>query len=266
MMVVSEIKADNVLICSDLHLCPENLPITNFFCKWVLTQCDNKNINNRPEWLLILGDLFDHWIGDDLINSNKRNTFETIIYKLEKCFLTLKSLNISVGIMHGNRDFLMGDLLLGHLHAKQLDNLVKLKSPDNSSDILLVHGDELCTDDTQHQSFRKLVKTSYWQEQFKSKPIDVRQKIAKSLRTQSETKKTTKSMKIMDVNTNSADIFLAQNNANVLIHGHTHLPGKNILPSGKCRWVIPNWTVNNCGKVIGGAIKVEKNKISQIST
>lgn len=265
-MAISKIKSENVLICSDLHLCPENLEITDFFCKWILSQCDNKNSHIRPEWLLILGDLFDHWIGDDLIKSDRKNTFLSIINKLEKCFLTLKSRKISVGIMHGNRDFLMGDMLLGHLYARQLDSLVKLKSSDNKNDILLVHGDELCTDDTKHQVFRKLVKTNDWQEKFKSKPINERQKIAKSLRSQSETEKATKTMKIMDVNPNSADIFLEENNADVLIHGHTHLPGKNILPSGKCRWVIPNWTVSDCGKVTGGAIKVIKNKISQIST
>ena len=265
-MVISKIKAENVLICSDLHLCPENLAITNFFCKWVLSQCDKKTSQSRPEWLLILGDLFDHWIGDDLISSERKDAFTNIIYKLEKCFLTLKSRNIAVGIMHGNRDFLMGDQLLKHLHARQLNNLVKLRSLEKKKDILLLHGDELCTDDTKHQIFRKLVKTSEWQEKFKSKPIDERQKIAKSLRNQSETEKAKKAMEIMDINPNSADFFLANNNADVLIHGHTHLPGRNILPSGKDRWVIPNWTLSDCGKVTGGAIKVIRNKISQIST
>ena len=99
--------------------------------------------------------------------------------------------------MHGNRDFLMGEKLLKHIHAQQLDNLVKLKSSQNANDILLVHGDELCTDDTKHQIFRELVKTSHWQEQFKSKPIIERQKIANSLRSQSETEKAAKTMKIM---------------------------------------------------------------------
>ena len=265
-MIISKIKAENVLICSDLHLCPENLPITNFFCKWILSQCDKKYPRYRPDWLLILGDLFDHWIGDDLINSDRKGAFEIIINKLDKCFLTLKSLNISVGIMHGNRDFLMGEKLLKHIHAQQLDNLVKLKSSENVNDILLVHGDELCTDDTKHQIFRELVKTSQWQEQFKSKPIIERQKIANSLRGQSETEKATKTMEIMHVNPESADFFLKKNNASALIHGHTHLPGKNILPSGKYRWVIPNWTVSDCGKVNGGAIEVKQNKIRQILT
>jgi UDP-2,3-diacylglucosamine hydrolase len=265
-MMISKIEAKNVLICSDLHLSPENLIITDFFCKWIISQCKNGDDQDKPEWVLILGDLFDRWIGDDQIKSGKDAAFRNVLNKLKKCFLSLKSLNISVGIMHGNRDFLMGSELLAHIHSQQLESEVKLISSGNKSGILLVHGDELCTDDTQHQIFRKLVKTNDWQNQFKSKSLIEREKIAESLRTKSEAGKKTKSKIIMDVNPLSADIFLKKNHADVLIHGHTHLPGKNILPSGKHRWVIANWTVDNYGKVNGGAIQVKRNEITQIST
>jgi UDP-2,3-diacylglucosamine hydrolase len=265
-MVISRIKAQSVLICSDLHLSPENLTITNFFCEWLVKYCDKKNPQERPQWLLILGDLFDHWIGDDLINPKNRHSYEKVIKCLKECFFSLQTLNISIGIMHGNRDFLMGDQLLSHLHAKQLAPTVILKSNEKTYDILLVHGDELCTDDAQHQIFRNLVKTSDWQNQFKSKPLFERQKIADSLREKSEEGKKIKTAEVMDVNLKAADVLLKKNNAHVLIHGHTHLPGTNILPSGKYRWVIPNWTVDDLGKVKGGGVQIKKNIISQILT
>ena len=52
----------------------------------------------------------------------------------------------------------------------------------------------------------------------------------------------------------------------MLIHGHTHLPGKTTLPSGRLRWVIPNWTFDDYGNVQGGALYVKKNVVSQILT
>ena len=97
---------------------------------------------------------------------------------------------------------------------------------------MLVHGDELCTDDKEHQVFRKLVQTTSWKDQFKSKPIYERKKIAEQLRTKSEEGKLKKTMEIMDVNLDAIDRLLKKNNSHFLIHGHTHRPGKNILPSG----------------------------------
>lgn len=265
-MLISDIESENVLICSDLHLGPKNPTITDFFCNWALSYFQDQNLKDRPEWLLILGDLFDHWVGDDLINSSKKYEFKNAIEELKKCFLSLKELNVSVGIMHGNRDFLMGETLLSYIHAKHLAPTLKLRPVKNNHVVLLVHGDELCTDDTQHQVFRELVKTSDWQNKFKSKPLDERQKIAKSLRENSEVGKKNKALEIMDINPETADCFLQENNAHVLIHGHTHLPGKNILPSGKFRWVITNWIIDVNGKVSGGGIQVKGNEINQIFT
>ena len=265
-MTISKIKAESVLICSDLHLSPENLPIANFFCDWVTKYCLRGDLKEKPQWLLILGDLFDHWVGDDLIYSEKRYSFDKVIKSLKECFLCLKKLDISIGIMHGNRDFLMGDQLLSHIHAKQLAPMVKLQFNESKDEILLVHGDELCTDDIQHQVFRKMVQTSDWKKKFGSKPLIERQKIAGSLRASSEEGKKLKSMEIMDVNHKAVETLLKKNNAYMLIHGHTHLPGKTTLPSGRLRWVIPNWTFDDYGNVHGGALYVKRNVVSQILT
>ena len=75
-MPISRIKAETVLICSDLHLSPKNMPVTNFFCEWIIKYCGRNDLKDNPQWLLILGDLFDHWVGDDLIYSEKRYSFE----------------------------------------------------------------------------------------------------------------------------------------------------------------------------------------------
>ena len=79
---------------SDLHLERIESSITNIFTQFL----DDLNQNDS---LYILGDLFESWIGDDNVS------------KLSQCIsdrlVSLSERNISVAIMHGNRDFLIGE-------------------------------------------------------------------------------------------------------------------------------------------------------------
>ena len=49
--------------------------------------------------------------------------------------------------------------------------------------VLLMHGDLLCTDDVDYQSFRETTRDPSWRKEFLNKPISERKKIAKELRT-----------------------------------------------------------------------------------
>ena len=264
MSKVSEINAENVFLCSDLHLNPNNKMITTSFCNLLKRVCFSCRPADKPDWILILGDFFEHWVGDDLISTTNHYDYKNIIEMLKECFNEIHKLKISVGIMHGNRDFLIGSKLLNHFYACQLASSVRLTSKFKGN-ILLLHGDELCTQDTQHQEFRKLVNSLEWQSKFKSLPIDERMSIANSIRSKSEGEKKDKSLEMMDIDPQTADKFLQETNSEILIHGHTHLPGRNLLPSGKERWVIPNWTVDSLGNVCGGGIQIKNDKIVQIS-
>ena len=263
MKKISEINSEKVLICSDLHLSPKNIPITISFCNWIKKYYDQSE-NQQEGWFLILGDLFEHWVGDDLIYSSNDYEYKEIIELLRNSFQFLNNINVKIAIMHGNRDFLIGNRLLQYLHYHQLEPTIVLKS-HKALNILLVHGDELCTDDKQHQVFRQTVNSKEWQNQFFSKSIDERLELAKIYRNKSETSKKEKSSFMMDINPQAADQLLERHDSQILIHGHTHLPGHSKLPSGKNRWVIPNWTIDNVGKVRGGAIQVNKNIVTQLS-
>ena len=260
---VSRINSENVLLCSDLHLNSENFDITKTFCNWLKKNCCECSPVERPEWVLVLGDFFEHWIGDDLLLAKINYDYKDIVESIRDCFSQLRKFEVSIGIMHGNRDFLIGEKLLNYLHSYQLDSSVVLISKSIGK-ILLLHGDELCTHDTEHQIFRKLVNSREWQSKFISNPIEKRQEIANSIRKKSEFGKKEKSKHMMDIDPHTAEKFLKKNNSKFLIHGHTHLPGRSFLPSGKERWVIPNWTVDNHGRVCGGGIQIKKKEIKQI--
>jgi UDP-2,3-diacylglucosamine hydrolase len=91
--------------------------------------------------------------------------------------------------------------------------------------ILISHGDELCTDDIDYQAFRKKVRMPAWQSEFLSSPLSARKSQIELLRLQSEQEKSTKSLKIMDVNNDAVTALLRQYQyPSLFIHGHTHRP------------------------------------------
>jgi len=61
------------------------------------------------------------------------------------------------------------------------------------------------------------------------------------LRMQSEHEKSVKSMAIMDVTDADAAFLTDQLGADLLLHGHTHRPGRSVMSNGKLRWVLPDW-------------------------
>ena len=193
----------------------------------------------------------------------KQNSDISPIPQLEETFLKLKNVGIRLGIMHGNRDFLLGNDFYSRFSAKPLDPSVKLKAESENYTLLLMHGDELCTDDKQHQNFREITRNEEWKETFLNKNMEERLKIGSELRELSESAKSEKTLSLMDVNPLEVDKVLTRSGSDGMIHGHTHLPGKYLLPSGKYRWVIQDWR-NVSNSVVGGGLEVTREKISTL--
>jgi len=143
-----------------------------------------------------------------------------------------------VFFMCGNRDFLVG------LHWLQSTGVQGLQDPCvlelAKQKVLLSHGDALCIDDTDYMAFRKQVRSSAWQEAFLAKPLSERQQIAKDLRTQSKARQQ-KQTDYVDVDANTARVWLHENDCKLLIHGHTHRPASHDLGNGLSRMVLSDW-------------------------
>jgi UDP-2,3-diacylglucosamine hydrolase len=145
-------------------------------------------------------------------------------------------------IMHGNRDFLMDEELGSACNATLLEDPTMIDLYGTPT--LLTHGDTLCTDDTEYQRFRKLVRDDAWQTQFLSQPLAQRKAKIEQLRMQSESQKRSKEMALMDVNLDAVHELLRQNAYPRLIHGHTHRPAKHVhhVDGHVCkRWVLGDW-------------------------
>ena len=186
--------------------------------------------------LFILGDLFEVWVGDDALQSpiGIEHAVADLLHRA--------SARLDVFIMCGNRDFLMGEALTAGLGANLLPEQVLVTIAGRT--MLLSHGDEYCTDDVAYQQFRTMVRNPAWQSGFLAKSIPERLTLAAQARGESMVANQTKSSEIMDVNADAVAAAIRAHNVSLIVHGHTHRPGRNVLTvdGNRCeRWVLPDW-------------------------
>ena len=219
---------------SDLHL-RAGEPET--YLAW-----QNYMLNTRAQAVFILGDLFEVWVGDDVVNvvnavvpqSQSEGDFE------DRCARALKrcAAQRDVFFMHGNRDFLVGETFTRTCDVKMLDDPCVLVF--GGQRWLLSHGDALCLDDTDYMQFRSQVRSTAWQQEFLAQPLEQRKTIARQLRTRSEALKRSHSL-LIDVDAQAAAAWLKAADATHLIHGHTHRPADHPLGENLQRTVLSDW-------------------------
>jgi len=197
--------------------------------------------------LYILGDLFDYWVGDD------QPVPGPIATRLEK----LAGLPCPVYFQHGNRDFLLGEEMAARYGMKLLPEY--FQPQEFAPDLLLCHGDSLCTDDVAYQMMRKQLRDPAFQADFLAKPLPVREAIAQDLRSRSRQEASCKAEDIMDVNAQTVESVMKEQGVSVLIHGHTHRPAIHGLADDKIRAVVGDWGVH--GSLISldnGVLRLER--------
>jgi UDP-2,3-diacylglucosamine hydrolase len=221
---------NHCLFISDLHLCDSRPHITKAFIAFL----EKTAVHSQA--LYILGDLFEYWAGDDAIASGIHKSIINALHNLTRQ-------GLKVFFMHGNRDFLIGEVFAKATGVTILPDpsLVMLYGKS----ILLSHGDSLCTDDVAYQQFRSEVRSPSWNNLFLNQPLATRIAYIEQLRATSEQEKSVKSMQIMDVNKEAVDNLLRKYGyPPVFIHGHTHRPDRHIHEAdGKVceRWVLGDW-------------------------
>ncbi len=198
----------SALFISDLHLDAEHPETIRRFTTFM--QRDARSASD----LYILGDLFEAWIGDD--DDDPR--LEPIVAALHE----ITSSGVRCAVMHGNRDFLIGERFCAATGCRLLGDHERIEI--NGEPVLLTHGDLLCTDDTRYQALRGQLRSPAWQGEFLAKPVADRRKIATDLRQMSATEIAAKSEYIMDVNQATVERTMREFDVRRLLHGHTHRP------------------------------------------
>ena len=213
-------------LISDLHLQASEIAT---FEAW-----RNYMARTPADAVLILGDLFEVWVGDD---AAAQDPF------LQSCAEVLRQTaqRAHVAFMPGNRDFLVGPDFLGGCGVATLTDPTLLELGQQR--ILLSHGDALCLDDEPYQAFRLQARSPEWQLAFLAKPLAERQEFARSLRALSESQKH-EGMTFADADVEMSLFWLAHAQADGLVHGHTHRPADHVLGPAK-RHVLSDWSLDH---------------------
>ncbi len=217
------------LFIADLHLTESRPDITACFYSFL-----EEHVTSNCDALYILGDFFEVWIGDDEQSALQ----QTIANKLNY----ISSNICPVFFIHGNRDFLLGKKYATQcgmtlLPEEQLINLY-------GEQALIMHGDQLCTQDIKYQKFRKQSRSKWWQCIMLNLPLFLRKRIARNARMKSKESQQGVDLNLLDVVQHDVEVVMDKYDVNLLIHGHTHRPATHnftAYKNSKTRIVLGDW-------------------------
>ncbi|WP_100642910.1 UDP-2,3-diacylglucosamine diphosphatase [Alteromonas facilis] len=192
---------------SDLHLGEDFPQITACFEKFMQEKAP------QADALYVLGDLFEVWIGDD--NVTPFNTHIAEVFKAT-------SKTTPIYFIHGNRDFAIGKAFAAKAGFTILDEQTVIDLYGTPA--LLLHGDEMCTDDIEYQKFRQRARTRWWQTLMGALPLSIRRYLADRGRKKSKANKMRLAADIMDVAQSAVEETFLRHEVSLMIHGHTHRP------------------------------------------
>src|SRR6185436_20615564 len=196
------------LFASDLHLDSEAPWAIDAFLAFLAGPA------RSAEALYLLGDLFEVWVGDDDDSPDHARTCDGL--------KALADSGVAVYVIHGNRDFLLGEDFERRTGVKLLPDpvLVDLYGVPT----LLSHGDVFCTEDPAYQQLRSIVRRPRFQQRFLTLPLASRRTLASAARAGSKAHTERTIPTIMDVNPEAVTRAFRATGARRLIHGHTHRP------------------------------------------
>jgi len=216
------------LFIADLHLSAERPDTLMLFLRFLQERAC------RADALYILGDLFDAWIGDD--------DDAPLAGQVRAGLRALSDSGTALYLQHGNRDFLLGEQFLADTGAQLLDETAVVDLDGHPT--LLMHGDLLCSDDTDYQQARLMLRSPAFIQDFLSRPLAERSALAAEYRQRSGEATSLKAEDIMDVNPLTVADYLRHHDVDRLIHGHTHRPGHHhhtVNGQSAERWVLGEW-------------------------
>ncbi|WP_294947314.1 UDP-2,3-diacylglucosamine diphosphatase [Sulfurivirga sp.] len=220
-------KKPFTLIAGDIHLQTDpDHPVNRAFLAFLAGQA------READTLYLIGDLFERWVGDDI-------GLEEYAFAIE-ALRGLTASGTEVKLLYGNRDFLMREAFWDVTGVQPLPEVVRTRL--HGHEVILCHGDELCTLDADYQKVRRRLRSRFVQWLFLKMPAERRRAIGQRLRDRSREETANKPAEWMDVDeTTVLAWFDAWPEARHLIHGHTHRPAHHAYPNGRHRWVVGDW-------------------------
>ncbi len=236
------------LFIADLHLSDDTPALNRLFLQFLQEQ------QGRADALYILGDLFEVWLGDDILSNIAVEAAAAL-----KAF----GRTAPVYFICGNRDFLFGQDYAERAGITLLPDIREIEL--YGTHYLISHGDEMCTDDVSYQRFRRIIRNPWLRKLLLALPQSRRRKIAAKIRAASKEKKQAMGhTPVSDVTESGVQTALNHHpQTEALIHGHTHRPavhehgfnGRTVK-----RYVLPDWYGGS-----GGYLKVSPAGVEMVA-
>lgn len=197
----------SIIFISDIHLCSTKPHVVNGFLNFLRNQAIHAHA------LYILGDLFEIWLGDD--------NQDLLYVNIAKNLKILHNKQIPCYFIRGNHDFLLGPKYANLCGITLLsdEQVLKLESGKN---IVILHGDTLCTHDHDYNKLKKILNCRILQTIFLSLPLHIRLYIFNIINSYCTQRKQLKPEKSVNICTQTVIDMLIKNKSNIMIHGHTH--------------------------------------------
>ncbi len=198
------------IFISDLHLSDKREDLLLAFKNFLLSIPYNTN-------LIIIGDLFDYYIGID-----KQDKAQNLVKEsLNNAF---KERHIKTFFIRGNRDFLMSKKEALYFNMELLDDIHIINT--SYANIAITHGDKLCTKDISYIKYRKIVDLPISRCIFALFPFFLKKKLANSIRNKSKNTKRTFSKQDMEkynITLDGLNNLVKEYKVDTLLHGHIHI-------------------------------------------
>lgn len=234
-------EQNNTYFIADIHLAEDRPQVTESFINFCASIAAEKG------HLFILGDLFDAWLGDDMMGDMEKQALTAI--------MSITKSGGKTFFIAGNRDFLVGkDFFvcsgLQELGDTELIEIAGMKA-------LLLHGDGLCILDTVHQQQRKLMRTAEWKKNILAKSAAERKQLRQEYFDDSYTHVQDTTEDLLQIPEEHIKELFAKNDLDMMIYGHIHEPQSKLISlQGRQKQVIclGDWGNQDSawfGKIIG---------------
>lgn len=214
-------------VVGDLHLdVAHDAPEPRAFLDWLA------RLRGAPR-LIVLGDLFDAWIGP-------------LHLELPAAAAAVRGLRAladsgtGVELLLGNRDFLL-ERRFETASGARLHSAGLLAELPGGARALFVHGDELCTRDAGYQRLKRVVRSRPFAWAAHHQPRALSLWVARRLRAGSRSAVPRKPPERTAQQPDAARALAARAGAAHVVCGHAHRFRREALPQGPTWWVVDAW-------------------------
>jgi len=210
------------VVIGDLHLSPEGDPCSEGAARWLEAQRDIPR-------LVILGDLFDYWIGPAQLGMRGAA-------RVVQALRALTGNGVPVDVVVGNRDVMMG---AAFEHASgcrlRLDGFVGVTGGEQR--LLFIHGDELSTLDHGYQRLRRVLRHPVVRFFARCAPRTLSTWLALRLRRASTRAVASKAPAKVELQASACESNARAAQAPTVVCGHAH-QYRDLSLSAGIRWIV----------------------------